>query len=255
MKIHEELLQLRKQERRLTSKILTKLQEIEDCKGYLQLGHNSLFTYLAKGLGYSEDTAYQRQACVRLSREIPELKQKVDQGAISISSVATAFKHIRKKSKSEKLEVLKHLEHKSTRQVKAMFQEPAKPIKIKTTQYADKVYIRLEFTPEQSLKLDRHKTLKSHHGGIDKLFLNLIEKELKSFENCQFRPSKSNNPRQISKRLRNSVLKTAGYKCLYPGCESDHLLQIDHMLPVRLGGDQRSENLQVLCAQHNRWKG
>jgi len=94
----------------------------------------------------------------------------------------------------------------------------------------------------------------------------LIEKELKSYENVQrkssksteskeFGTSKSKNLRQISKRLRNDVLKTANYRCQFPGCESDHFLQMDHIFPVRNGGDQRRSNLQILCARHNQWKG
>ena len=48
MKIHQELLNLRDQERRITSKILDKLQLLQDCKGYLKMGYNSLFDYLVR---------------------------------------------------------------------------------------------------------------------------------------------------------------------------------------------------------------
>ena len=96
--------------------------------------------------------------------------------------------------------------------------------------------------------------------------MDLIEKDLKSYENAQGKSSKttdskelglikSKNPRQISKRLRNDVLRAAKYKCQYPGCESDHFLQVDHIHPVRFGGDQRRSNLQILCASHNQRKG
>tara|TARA_Y100001958_G_scaffold157432_1_gene152525 strand:+ start:86 stop:481 length:396 start_codon:yes stop_codon:yes gene_type:complete len=130
----------------------------------------------------------------------------------------------------------------------------------------DKVHLRLELTHEQNEKLEKLKALKSHTHNVESLLMQLIEKELKSYENAQRKSSKSNkntefgaarskNPRQISKRLRNHVLNTANYKCQYPGCESRHFLQIDHIHPVRRGGDQRRSNLQVLCANHNRHKG
>ena len=54
--------------------------------------------------------------------------------------------------------------------------------------------------------------------------------------------------KQIYRRLRNCALKKANYQCQYPGCESTHLLQIDHIIPVRAGGDQSPDNLQVLCS-------
>ena len=266
MKIHNELLELRQKERRITSDILNKLQQMEDGRGYLDMGYSSLFDYLVRGLNYSEATAYQRQACVRLAKEVPEIKQKIDQGSLTLSAVTTAFKHLRKRPLAEKRKVLKSLENKSSREVKAMFLEPHSPIKIKKIEYVDKVHLRLELTHEQNQKLEKLKTLKSHKHNAESLLMDLIEKELKSYENTQTKSSKSNkntelgapkskNPRQISKRLRNDVLNSANYKCQYPGCESRQFLQIDHILPVRLGGDQRRSNLQVLCSIHNRHKG
>ena len=260
MELHKELLALRLKEKRITSEILTKLQEMEDSRDYLRMGYSSLFDYLVRGLNYSESSAYQRQSCVRLSRELPEIKNKIDQGVLTLSTVATAFKHIRKKLVEEKRQILKSLEEKSAREAKKMFLEPMPAIKIKKTEHADKVLLRLELTHEQNQKLEKLKALKSHKYNIESLLIHLIEKELKSFESVQMKSSKSKedfneprskNPRQISKRLRNDVLKTANYKCQFPGCESDHFLQLDHISPVRRGGDQRRNNLQVLCANHN----
>ena len=255
MKIHEDLLKLRQTEKRITSEILEKLQLMEDCRGYLKMGYHSLFDYLVRGLSYSEATAYQRQACVRLTNEIPEIKTKIDQGHLSLSSITSVYKHIRKKPLVEKRKVLQTIENKSAREVKKLFSEPMAPIKIKKTQYRDKVYLRLELSHEQNQKLEKLKQLKSHKHNIESLFEELIEAELKKFENTQFKPTRSKNPRQISRRLRNHVLQKSGYQCQYPGCESTHFLQIDHRLPVRLGGDQSPENLQVLCASHNQMKG
>ncbi|MAV91856.1 MAG: hypothetical protein CL676_10570 [Bdellovibrionaceae bacterium] len=130
----------------------------------------------------------------------------------------------------------------------------------------DKVHLRLELSHEQNRKLEQLKALKSHKHNIESLLMDLIEKDLKSYENAQRKSSefneskgfgapRSKNPRQISMRLRNDVLRTANYQCQYPGCESRQFLQIDHIVPVRLGGDQRRSNLQVLCSSHNRHKG
>ena len=85
MKIHNELLELRQKEKRITSEILTKLQEMENRRGYLDMGYNSLFDYLVRGLGYSEATAYQRQACVRLVKEVPEIKGNLGEDFITVT--------------------------------------------------------------------------------------------------------------------------------------------------------------------------
>ena len=266
MNIHFELLELRQKEKRITSEILNKLQEMENCRQYLKMGHPSLFDYLVRGLGYSEATAYQRQACVRLAKEVPEIKQKIDQGSLTLSAVTTAFKHLRKKPVAEKRKVLKSMENKSSREVKAMFLEPTPTLKIKKTEYVDKVLLRLELSHEQNKTIEQLKALKSHRHNLESLLMDLVEKELRSYGIDQLKASESNrskefavsrskNSRQISRRLGNDVLRTANYKCQYPGCESRQFLQIDHIFPVRLGGDQRRSNLQVLCALHNRHKG
>lgn len=255
MQIHSELLELRKSEKQITSEILVKLQLMEDCRGYLKMGYNSLFDYLVRGLSYSEATAYQRQACVRLARDVPEIMEKIDQGALSISAITSAFKHIRHRPVEQKREVLSQIESKSSREVKALFAEPMKPIKIIKTEYQDKVLLRLELTHEQNKKLEKLKALKSHQHSLESLFESLIEKELKTFENVQHKTTVSKNRRYISKRLRNDVLMASNYRCQYPGCTSDHFLQVDHVIPVRFGGDQSRRNLQVLCGRHNRMKG
>ncbi len=255
MQIHKELLELRKSEKKITYEILDKLQSMEDCRGYLQMGHSSLFDYLVRGLGYSEATAYQRQACVRLARELPEIKEKIAQGSLSLSAVTTLYKHIRRKPTQQKREALKRIENKSTREVKKLFAEALKPISIQKIEYQDKVYLRLALSHEQNGKLERLKALKSHKHNLESLLEELIDKELRGFESTEYRKSKSKNPRQISKRLRNDVLKSSNYKCEYPGCESSHFLQVDHILPVSAGGNQLRQNLQVLCASHNQMKG
>ena len=171
MKIHQELLNLRDQERRITSKILDKLQLLQDCKGYLKMGYSSLFDYLVRGLNYSEATAYQRQACVRLTIEVPEIKEKIDEGSLSVSSLSIVYKHIKDKPTKDKRDVLKKIENKSTREAKKLLTEPIKPIKIKKTEYKDKVYLRLELTHEENKKLRRPRkagslTVCEHPQGV-----------------------------------------------------------------------------------------
>ena len=258
MQIHNELLALRASEKKLTSEILEKLQQMEDLKGYLNLGYSSLFDYLVRGLNYSESIAYQRQACVRLARELPEVKEKLDQGALTVSTVAAAFKHIRKQSTEGKREVLSTLENKSAREVKKILTPVAAPIEIKKTVYQDKVHLRLELSHELNAKLEKLKALKSHKHSLESLLEDLIDKELLKFENSKMssKPVKTHtNPRYISRRLRNLALEKAHYKCQKQNCNETHFLQIDHIIPVRVGGRATADNIQVLCAAHNLAKG
>ena len=192
---------------------------------------------------------------MRLTKELPEIKQKLDQGLLTFSTLTMAYKTVRSKSTEEKRKVIEKLENLSSREAKKILAMPAPAIKIKESVYQEKVVLRLELSHEQHQKLEKLKALKSHSGNLESLLEKWIDVELAKYANTNFKPSTSKNPRQVSICLRNSALKSAQYKCQFPGCDSDHFLQIDHVQPVRHGGQAQLNNLQVLCQAHNLWKG
>lgn len=67
--------------------------------------------------------------------------------------------------------------------------------------------------------------------------------------------------RYVSAQLKREVKKRDQNRCQYVdprtgrACRSEFGLEIDHVLPVALGGKRELENLQLLCDAHNRWKG
>ena len=233
--LHAELLALTQKEKQITSEILGKLQDMENQRGYLRLGYNSLFDYLVRGLKYSEATAYQRQACVRLTQELPEIKQKIDQGTLTVSSVSSAFKQLRTQTVEQKRQTLAQLENKSTREVKKILAPDSKPILVKKTEYRDRVHLRLELSHEQNKKLEKLRALKSHKHNLESLIESLIDNELKKYElsdklksqvtdsNRMNKPNSKNN-RYIPKRLRIAALEKANHKCEFIGCETTHYL-------------------------------
>ncbi len=255
LKLHNEILELRKQEKKISAQILEKLQLIENKRSYLPMGYSSLFDYLSRGLDYSSSRAYERQSCLKLTKELPELKDKIDQGQLSYSTITKAFKTLKKKPTEEKRQILKSLENKSAREVKKLLAEPLKPIQIKKTTYQQKVVLRLELSHSFNEKIERLKALKSHQGDLEVLLEKLVDRELKQYEPTNYVKSKSKNPRLISRRLENNLLKKSNYHCQYPGCESTHFLQVDHRVPVSAGGTAAPENLQILCSAHNQMKG
>ena len=115
--IHEKLLELVKQERKLVSQILDLLQTVQDQKLYLSFGYVNLFEYLVRGLGYSESLAYQRKAALKICAELPEIKEKLNQGSLSLTTLARANKALHTKTIEEKRILISELENKSTREV------------------------------------------------------------------------------------------------------------------------------------------
>jgi hypothetical protein len=265
--LHNNLLLLVQQERRLTSKILDLLQKVEDQKLYLNSGYANLFDYLVRGLGYSESLAYQRKAALKLCKVLPETKEKINQGALSLATIARANRVLNTKSIPEKRELLQQLENKSSRQVDKILARDnlvhnnmTQTFLCSREQYVRdqnqsgliKVRVNLEFTEEEFSQLEKLKALKSHQVRDLKDLVNLlVDKELELYNRTSKLPSKSSNPRQIKISLKKYLLQKANYKCQHPGCEQTHFLQIDHIKSVFANGTNRPENLQVLCQQHN----
>ena len=62
--------------------------------------------------------------------------------------------------------------------------------------------------------------------------------------------------RSIPRAVKRYILKRDDGKCQYVStdgrkCESRHRIEVDHMKPVCEGGNNESQNLRVLCRQHN----
>ncbi len=63
----------------------------------------------------------------------------------------------------------------------------------------------------------------------------------------------------LPEKVKQQVLKRDHHQCSYTGidgikCKSNHNLQIDHILPLALGGNDEMDNLRTLCQQHNLWE-
>ncbi len=90
IELHESTLALVKEERRLTSLVIDNLQKIYEQKLFLQMSYSSMFEYVTRGLGYSESCAYRRISAVKMTREIPEVKAKLDDGSLNLTNLTLA---------------------------------------------------------------------------------------------------------------------------------------------------------------------
>ena len=65
--------------------------------------------------------------------------------------------------------------------------------------------------------------------------------------------SKSRNP--ISGSIKYEVLKRAHFRCELCGCmDSENALEVDHIVPKNLGGEDSINNYQALCYSCNAMK-
>lgn len=63
----------------------------------------------------------------------------------------------------------------------------------------------------------------------------------------------------VSSHLRYHTFVKCGFRCVYCGVKAQDnervRLEIDHIIPISLGGDNKYTNLQVLCHECNVGKG
>jgi hypothetical protein len=128
---------LAQDERDLLTTLLHHLHEIDRRQLFSALELPSLFEYAKQHLHYSEDQAYRRIDAMKLLREVPEIEEKINSGAINLTQLSSAQTFFRKEkahskkhfTKAEKLAVLTSLENKSTRDTdKAMLALTSNPL-------------------------------------------------------------------------------------------------------------------------------
>jgi 5-methylcytosine-specific restriction endonuclease McrA len=286
--LHEETLVLVKEERRLMGLIIENLQKISDTKLFLEMGYQSLFRYCTEALGYSEASAYRRIEAVKVMRAVPEVKEKLNSGALNLTTVAIAqtFFKTNQATVEEKKVAIQKIEGCSKREAEKTLAQlfavapPEKKEKIHF--HREEATLQIVLPQEVLEKLDRIKSLRSHKNpnmsyaeviaDICEIVLKKIdpaEKTIASEKTSSIsapnvtaagknRHSKKLNSRYISTKLKSAIWQRDRGQCTFidtktgQRCSSKHLLQIDHETPLFFGGETARQNLRLLCHSHHR---
>lgn len=87
--LHERAVQITKIYLRTESDLIAILQEIDDCKGYREMGYKSLFEYATHGLGLSESVSFNFITVARKSKEVPKLQEMIQKQEITLTNART----------------------------------------------------------------------------------------------------------------------------------------------------------------------
>src|SRR5947208_1705915 len=85
IQVHTRALEIVRQYKKVESELLDILQKIDETKVFLKLGYTSLFDYSVKALGLTESVAYGFISVARKSRAIPQLKEAISRGDLTVS--------------------------------------------------------------------------------------------------------------------------------------------------------------------------
>lgn len=260
------------EERRLTSRVLLHLEEIERRSLHLKSGFGSLFEFCLRELGYSESEAHCRISAMRLAREVPHVVEAVESGKLSLTNLARAQTFFRQEKKSgrpvavaAKQELLRELEGLSTRACERKLSE-MNPERKRTVSF--------EVDEETLGALQRIRELWGNQNLPDaelfkkmtKLVLSKIDPGLKqsvrapqveTVKEEEGPPADMITPesRYIPEPVKREVWRRDGGRCTFHSgthrCESRYALQWDHIILYAHGGAHTVDNLRLLCRSHH----
>lgn len=289
-----ELKNLVMMERKITAEVIECIKEIDQRRLYLNFGYTSMFSFLTKEVGYTPAATQRRIDAARLSQAIPELKENLKSGAINLSQVSMLAQAVRQKQKEDpQVKVSIQQKQELFQQVQSMDlieteKTLAKSLDIQIKKHESKSFqqdgsirIELTFSAEQLIQIERVKELISHqhiNPSMGEIFDLLLKDYLGRKDPLRRKVTSApvalvcQKIEEVEKPKRRTLVRRAipmhvkaqvfqrDRCCQWKdsltkrACGSKFQLQIDHREPVWQDGSDEFENLQLLCAVHNRLK-
>ena len=271
-------------ERAATFELLEHLIEVEKRDLVFKQGFSSVWDYLHRGLGYCESAASERVAAMRLLKRAPKAAELMNTQKLSLSTAAKVQHFVRAVEKTEHRKVgtdetgrlLEQVSGKSRREVEKLFVSLAPNLAHVPKEHTRKITpelieLKIVVDAETLALLEEGKALFGCDTQADtlkrtlKLAIARKKKELglanaephTRQDHSRFTPAAgvASKSRYIPAAFRRATWRRAQAQCEFTGpagrCTSKHKLQIDHRIPLALGGQTILENLRILCRNHN----
>lgn len=245
------------EDKKVTTKLLHHIKEVDQRKLYSELGYPSLFRYVVQELGYSEGAAGRRINAARLLKDIPEIELKIVNGDLTLSHISKAadkFKQEDIKDKNFKREILKTIQNTSIRNCEKTLAEIIVPEKLPLIPENKYFFINVSVTQATYEKFEELRDLLAHKRFnrdelLDYIFNIAIDRiKIKKFHLTNVKETTSKNPRYITAAVKKAVYLRDK---VCQKCGTKYGLQYDHRKPYALGGKSTKENIRLLCRNCN----
>ncbi|OYZ21422.1 MAG: hypothetical protein B7Y39_09150 [Bdellovibrio sp. 28-41-41] len=264
--------------------LLEVIIEIDNNRIYEEFGLSHLSPYCVKHLGLSEDVAANFVRVARKSRAVPELKEAIDEGRISVTKAKTIASVITSENHSDWIDKAQNLsKEKLEKAVATASPNIKKPEKAKV-QGPNRIRVEFELTEEEMILFRRAQDLVSQKQGKSaslaetqiELLNTYLEKcdPVKKALRCQKRKTsrktknKKAEPSQdryqetperkpLKAKVRHAVNLRDRGRCqaIMPDgskCGQSRWIHYHHIKPVVEGGGNNVENIVTLCSNHHR---
>ena len=278
-------------ERRSLEHIYEHINEVYRRDLHLDQAYGSMKIYLVKKWKYSERDAYRKIDGARLLKDVPSLAAEIKNGNVNADSIGELSRAVKEKERvtGEKISAVQKTElvalisgktvAESQRELAKVLDIQVKEFDSKRVQRDNSVRLEISVSPEVYENITRCREHASHKiqlekmthsfDSILKILTDLYIKE-NGLNNNETRATDSphetkslkptNKPNKtLTPKTRQAVLardKCCQYKDPKTGklCGSHYFAQVDHKISLWAGGNHELENLQQLCANHNRRK-
>ena len=204
-------------ERKISHLILECVAEIDSRRLYLDKAYPSIYEFMVEEFGYSSSAALRRIESARLLRDVPELAEKIESGAINLSQLSKVQQAVRAVQKiedrkvdiAEKKELLSRIEYTTQQQTEVILcQALSLPVLVEDKQRMhrdESVTLTITFSREQMDLLSQVQDLIAHAVPDKKwseVMTYLAQKEIQ--RRTSVRPNKVAVEKEVLKFSENS---------------------------------------------------
>ena len=283
-----------RQERWLSAAMLGHLGEVDARKLYLPAACSSMVGWCVTVLGMAEQVAFKRIRAARVARKFPVVLEAVAEGRLNLSAVVliapvlseeNAAELVAEVSGMSQAEIAVVLARRAPRpdapekcervaeqgsmvDLNPVGMPPPPPAKVVPLS-PERFKLELTLSGEVKAKLERAKALMRHKvpsGDLAQVIEGALDVLLEKLEARKFGKVKkpraareSRSRRHVGAAVRREVVARDGERCAFVGedgrrCDETGFLELDHVVPVALGGEPTVQGVRMLCRSHNQYE-
>lgn len=212
------------------------------------MGYSNLIKFMVQELGYSGSAAYRRYQALKLTSEVPKVKEKIQDGSLNLSKITqmeTILKGEATKTKERAILKIEALSARESEKALINMLPESKQEEVKARRNTNTVNLNDKTID----KIDKLK--KKFDGQSSEQIINYALDMAIYVSTRKNKSSGSTNNRYFSARTKKIALNKSGFQCQYKGCREIQFLEYDHIKPFALGGNNHSSNIRILCREHN----
>ncbi|MBI4405484.1 MAG: HNH endonuclease [Deltaproteobacteria bacterium] len=255
---------------RTEAELLCVLMEMRRRRIFLELNCSGIFEYCERILKLSKAQSYYFKSVAETAEKVPELKQAVTQGELSLSQARRIAPILTAENQKQWIEKAKTLPQTALEKEVAAVNPSAHP-KEKIKPVAKKLSeLKVPIDDETESNLLALKDILSQKLGRNATLCDVIAFAAKVTRE-KFDPiEKAKRAKQISSgnevspgaggtivaAVKHEVVRRDDNQCTYVGsdgkrCNQRKWLHYHHRTPVAKGGTSTVDNLQILCSMHH----